>query len=309
MQKILNKIVNSILSPNLGRINDKLDNLQMLQAKEILNSNKLKKNIKDLSEVEFKVYSQWGEDGIIQYLINNITIPNKYFIEFGVENYVESNTRFLIKNNNWSGLVIDGNKTNIDYIKKDALYWKYDLTALHAFIAKDNINQIFIDNGVQGEIGLLSIDIDGNDYWIWKNIEVISPLIVICEYNSIFGKDLAVTVPYKEDFQRTKEHFSNLYFGASLKALYLLAKEKGYNFIGTTSAGNDAFFVRGDVADCFIELTLDQGYLISKFREMRNVNGQLTFMSGEQRLKVIADMTVYDIEKQQIFLIKELFNI
>jgi hypothetical protein len=214
-----------------------------------------------------------------------------------------------MKNNNWSGLVIDGNKTNIDYIKKDAHYWKYDLTALHTFITKDNINQIFIDNGVQGEIGLLSIDIDGNDYWIWENIKVISPLIVICEYNSIFGKDLAVTVPYKEDFQRTKEHFSNLYFGASLKALYLLAKEKGYNFIGTTSAGNDAFFVRGDVADCFIELTLDQGYSISKFREIRNAKGQLTFMSGEQRLRVIANMAVYDIEKQQNFLIKELFSI
>lgn len=308
MKKILNKIVNRILSSSLGRINDNLDKLLLLQAKEILNRSILK-NITDLSEVEFKVYSQWGEDGIIQYLINNIDIQNKFFIEFGVEDYTESNTRFLMKNNNWSGLVIDGNKEDIDYIKKDTLYWKYDLTAVNSFITKDNINQIFIDNGVQGEIGLLSIDIDGNDYWIWKDIEFVNPLIVICEYNSIYGKDLAVTVPYKEDFQRTKEHFSNLYFGASLKALYLLAKEKGYNFIGTTSAGNDAFFVRGDVADCFIELTLDQGYSISKFRESRNANGQLTFVSGEQRLKVIADMPVYDIEKQQLFLIKELFNI
>lgn len=281
----------------------------MLQAKGILNSNKLKKNIKDLSEVEFKVYSQWGEDGIIQYLINNISIQKKYFIEFGVEDYSESNTRFLLQNNNWSGLVIDGNKKNIDYIKKDDLYWKYNLTAHNSFITKDNINQIIVKNGIEGEIGLLSIDIDGNDYWVWKNIDVVNPLIVICEYNSIFGKELAVTVPYKEDFQRTKEHFSNLYFGASLNALCLLAKEKGYNFIGTTGAGNDAFFVRSDVADCFIELTLEQGYSTSKFRESRNANGQLTFISGEQRLGVIADMPVYDIEKQQIFLIKELFNI
>lgn len=251
MLKLLKRIISKLLSEYLNRNIEFQESILMLQAKEILSLNNLKDSITNLSEVEFKVYSQWGEDGIIQYLINKVEIANKVFVEFGVEDYTESNTRFLLKNNNWSGLVIDGNKENIEYIKKDNLYWKYDLTAVHSFITKKNINQIFIDQGVLDEVGLLSIDIDGSDYWIWKNIEVINPVIVICEYNSIFGKDLAVTVPYKDDFERTKEHYSNLYFGASLKALCILAEEKGYKFVGTTSAGNDAFFIRNDAASIF----------------------------------------------------------
>lgn len=309
MINIFNRIVDFILNSIVNKIYDKFDAILMLQAKEILNSNWFNNNVSELSEYEFKVFSQWGEDGIIQYLISKIEIKNKFFIEFGVENYTESNTRFLIKNNNWSGLVIDGNKKCIDYIKNDPIYWKYDLTAINSFITKDNINNIFLDNNIQGEIGLLSIDIDGNDYWIWKNIEVVKPLIVICEYNSIFGKDFAITIPYKENFNRTKEHFSNLYFGASLKALYLLAKEKGYKFLGTTSAGNDAFFVRSDVAQCFSESTLDHGFTNSKFRESRNLKNKLTFINGDERLNIIKNMPIFDIEKQKIFLINELFNI
>lgn len=310
MYKVINRILNRVLYSNMKNINDKLDNMQLLQAKEILAKQSLKNKIKDLSEVELKVFSQWGEDGIIQYLINAIDIKNnKYFIEFGVENYTEANTRFLLINNNWSGLVIDSDYKNIEYIKKDDLYWKYDLNAVNAYITKDNINNILADNGIQGEVGLLSIDIDGNDYWIWKSIEAVNPLIVICEYNSIFGKELAVTVPYKEKFNRTKEHYSNLYFGASLKALYLLAKEKGYTFIGTTSAGNDAFFVRNDIAYNFNGLTVEEGYVRSQFRESRDKKGTLTFSKGEDRLKMISDMPVYDIEKGNTYRIKELFSL
>ena len=89
----------------------------------------------------------------------------------------------------------------------------------------------------------MSVDIDGNDYWIWKEIDCIKPRIVICEYNSAFGNDKKVTVPYKNDFVRRKEHYSDLYFGASLAAFCELAEEKGYDFIGTTRAGVNAYFI------------------------------------------------------------------
>ena len=102
--------------------------------------NNQKENIASLDEVEFQVFSQRGEDGVIQYIINKIEIPNKVFVEFGVETYTESNTRFLLMNNNWSGLIIDGSKKNINFIKRDFIYWKYDITALESFITKDNIN-------------------------------------------------------------------------------------------------------------------------------------------------------------------------
>ena len=116
---------------------------------------------------EFKVFSQWGEDGIISYLVNNLDIENNFFIEFGVANYLESNTRFLLKKFNWSGLILDSSQNNIEYIKKDKIYWQYDIKALCQFITRENINKIFLENISQKNIGLLSIDIDGNDYWVW----------------------------------------------------------------------------------------------------------------------------------------------
>src|SRR6478609_538478 len=105
-------------------------------------------------------FFQRGEDGIIQYIISQIEIPNKIFIEFGVENYVESNTRFLLMNNDWSGLVIDGSKQHIRFIKENFIYWKYDLTACHSFITKENINQLISGYTNCEDIGLLSIDVD-----------------------------------------------------------------------------------------------------------------------------------------------------
>ena len=147
----------------------------------------------EFQEQEFKVYSQWGEDGLIQFLINHIEFKNEIFVEFGVENYLESNTRFLLVNNNWSGLVIDGNAEHVNYIKSDQIYWSHNLKTDCSFITKENINDLLSRNGVMGDIGLLSIDIDGNDYWVWKEIQVISPRIVIIEYNSRFGPNRAVT--------------------------------------------------------------------------------------------------------------------
>ena len=118
---------------------------------------KLNQDESDINKAEFRVYSQWGEDGIIQCLINDIEIKNKVFIEFGVESYIEANTRFLLINNNWAGLIIDGDQKNIDIIKRDDIYWRYNLKVDASFITKENINQLFINNGIKGEIGILSV--------------------------------------------------------------------------------------------------------------------------------------------------------
>ena len=93
---------------------------------------------------------------------------------------------------------------------------------------------------------MLHIYLDGNDYWIWKEINVVTPVIAILEYNSVFGVDRAITISDDRKFIRTKAHHSNLYFSASLRALYVLAKEKGYSFVGCNSARNNAYFVRND---------------------------------------------------------------
>lgn len=250
----------------------------------------------DLKANEFRTFSQWGEDGIIQFLIRNIQIERKIFVEFGVQNYTESNTRFLLINNNWSGLVMDGSEVYIHYIKNDPIYWQYNLKAVHAFITKDNINELLSDNGIKGEIGILSVDIDGNDYWVWEAINIVNPAIVITEYNYRFGKDNAVTIPYQDDFVRSQAHYSMIYYGASLKALCLLANRKNYAFVGCNSAGNNAFFVRRDLKPDFLkELTPEEGYVEGKFRESRDKNGQLAFLSPQEEQQILAQLPLVEI--------------
>jgi hypothetical protein len=263
-----------------------------------------------LNDVEFSVYSQFGEDGILQWLLSRIRIENPCFVEFGVENYEESNTRFLLKQNNWKGLVIDSSASNIEYIRNDPeLIWRYDLTSVCSHITTDNINHLLQANGFEGDIGLLSIDVDGNDYWIWKAITVVNPRIVICEYNAVFGSEHAFTIPYSESFSRRKAHFSDLFFGASLKALCSLAEEKGYVFVGCASAGNDAFFVRNDVARDIQPIAYEPSYVESKFRQSKDTNGGYSQLSGTQMLELIKECEVFCLETQSLKKVADLLHL
>jgi hypothetical protein len=248
----------------------------------------------DLRRVGFKVFSQWDEDGIIQYLIHNLPIANKTFIEFGVENYEESNTRFLLMNDHWQGLVLDACAADIRYIQTDQIYWQYDLQAKCTWITRDNINSLLSEAGFSEDVGLLSIDIDGNDYWIWEAIESVRPRIVIVEYNSVFGLQ-PLSVPYKDNFNRTAAHHSNLYFGCSLGALSHLAKIKGYRLVGSNVWGHNAFFVRADIAGAFRDLDAQEAYVLSKYRESRDERGRLTYVRGAERLKVIEHLPVVNV--------------
>lgn len=300
-RKIRKYISQSLRDITLGVANNgNLNNKMLIQNGKIWSSLLKERNIQNLSDAEFKVFSQWGDDGIIQYLINHLSIENKTFIEFGVEDYQEANTRFLIVNDNWSGLVLDGSSENILKIKKDEIFWKYDLRAKSAFITAENINELIKEEGIEGEVGLLHIDIDGNDYWIWKALEVVDPIIMIVEYNSIFGSKRAITIPYSDDFYRFKAHYSGLYAGASLKALCDLAEKKGYNFIGCNSAGNNAYFVKIGYCKDLKILNSETGYLESKFRESRDENGKLNYKRAGDRIEVIKDMPIYNTDTNQI---------
>lgn len=252
--------------------------------------------VADIQKAEFSTFSQWGEDGILQHLLRHISISRKIFVEFGVENYTESNTRFLLTNDNWAGLVIDGSAKNVDYIKSDDLYWRFNLKAENAFISRENINDLIRRNGIEGEIGLLSIDIDGNDYWVWEAIDVVVPSIVVVEYNSRFGPTRAAAVPYDAGFVRTIAHHSNIYYGASLAALCLLGKRKGYSFVGCNTAGNDAFFVRSELRPPALpELTSVEGFVRSQFRESRDADGALAFLTDAQEIAVLEQCPLVEI--------------
>ena len=276
---------------------------RLIMGKILTNQVKTLGTLENILVSEFKVFSQMGDDGIIQYLINNIAIPNETFIEFGVENYSESNTRFLLMNNNWSGMVIDGSEANVNEIRNSYYYWKYDLKAIHAFIDADNIELLIDESGFGIEIGILSIDIDGNDYWIWKKISTINPIIVIAEFNSVFGIDKPWTVPYDPSFLRSKSHHSNLFYGSSLLSLCDLAEAKGYYFVGCNSAGNNSYFIRKDKIGELKILKPEVGYVSSKFAESRSKEGALTLTRGTDRIKLLKGMEVYNTRTEKLELI------
>jgi hypothetical protein len=194
---------------------------------------------------EFKIYSQSGEDGIINYIFSKIKTTNKTFVEFGIEDGRECNSANLVKNFGWNGLFMEGDRMYAMQAKE--YYRNYPVRVLNSFITAENINQIISSNGINGEIDLLSVDIDGNDYWVWSAINCINPRVVITEYNSSLGKE-AITIRYNPRFQRLTKDKTGLYYGASLSAMTKLAQKKGYTLVGVCSSGINAFFIRKDIA-------------------------------------------------------------
>lgn len=248
-----------------------------------------------LRRQEFTVYSQNGEDGILQYLLRILAIPSHTFVEFGVGNYRQANTRFLAINDHWSGLVMDSDADNVRQIHADPIFWQINVRAVHAFVTRENINDLLRANGFVGEIGLLSIDIDGNDYWVFEAVTEVSPAVVVIEYNSRFGPNRAVSIPYDPAFDRWRAHPSGLYYGASLRAICNLARRRGYAFVGCNSFGVNAFFVRTDLLnDRVTTLSIEDGYVAGQFREARDAHGRLAYMDSAEEQKILAKMPLVE---------------
>jgi hypothetical protein len=284
---------------------------KMLTARIAVNLMKMMNPVKDIADAEFKVFSQFGDDGILQYLVHRLQIAPQHrtFIEFGVENYEESNTRFLLMNDNWRGLVMDGAKTNVDHIHASPYFWKHDLSAVAAFIDAGNINELISSAGLSGEIGILSIDIDGNDYWVWESIQVVDPIIVVAEYNGVFGDRHPVSIPYEPKFRRSEAHYSNLYWGCSLAALNQLATKKGYVFVGCNSAGNNAYFIRQNrMLDILPRPSLEAGFVDPKFKESRDRLGNLSYLTGARRLEEIKHLNLTNVASGKTDSIGNLFR-
>ena len=269
-----------------------LDQLKINQAKTWL-LYKLSDPSRDIRDYNFKVFSQWGDDGIIQYLVRHIAIENRSFIEFGVEDFQESNCRFLMMHDNWSGYVMDGSEKHMTKTRRQDYYWQHDLTAQAVFITRENINELLDNSGFGDSPGIISIDIDGVDYWVFEEIRH-RPTLFILEYNAVFGADRSITIPYSADFFRTEAHHSNLYYGASLSALTNAAEAKGYSLVGCNAAGNNAYYVRNDLLnDNPVEaLSVSDAFVDARFSEARNIEGRLAFARGADRLALIAGFPV-----------------
>ncbi len=184
---------------------------------------------RDLESFEKQVYSQCGEDGVIAEIFQRIGVTNKFFVEFGAKDGLFlSNTANLRLHADWSGLLMDG-----DEAFESALIQR-------EFVSAENVNALFAKYEVPREPDLLSIDVDGNDYWIWKAIEGTRPRVVIVEYNVFFGLGVSKTIAYNPDHVWDETN----YHSASIAAFHKLGREKGYTLIYTDRYAPNAFFVR-----------------------------------------------------------------
>jgi hypothetical protein len=226
-----------------------------------------------LREAEFRCYSQNGEDGIIQWLLARVPIADPYFVEFGVGDYHEANTRFLLQHDNWRGLILDSGSAHIRTVSRGELAWKYGIEARSAFITAENVKAV---------LGDVPVDL--------------RPRILVVEYNSVLGHSRPVAVPYDPAFNRFTAHYTIMYSGASIAAFCHWAATTGYRLVGANLAGNNAFFVRDDVAGALPALTAEEGWVGARFGRPRGRDGRpIHSCSPVERRSLIADMPLVDV--------------
>ncbi len=280
MKKFLKKKIKNFLGINkLLEINEK--NI-LLNGKNLINNNII--NFPDeIEKHEVKIFSQSGEDGIIQFILSKIKSKNRSFVEFGCENYLESNTRYLLFNNNWKGLIIDGDINNINEIKESYYFWKHELTAVSNFISKENIREIINQYGFQNNLGILSIDIDGNDYWILKELKEIYPDIIICEYNSLLGSKNSISLKYDKNFKRDINSINKINYGASIQAIHKILKDE-YILVYGNSFGNNVFYVNKKYKEFIKEKTVEECYKEISFNELTNIKNSPKEFNEKKKL-------------------------
>lgn len=245
-----------------------------------------------INQQEYRVYSQHREDGIIDYLLDLIDNDIGKFVEFGFAP-LQCNCLNLALNRGFSGLFIDGSE---DHCKSATDAYRtlglHGVQVRNAFIDKESLNRLISDSGITGEIDVLSLDVDGNDYWFWEVIECIDPRIVVIEYNATFGPNSRVSVPYEANFIRYDMHSSGFYHGCSLSAIEHLGMAKGYRLVGVDETGVNAFLVKESLCpevptvsatDCFKDNLGRVKY--------KNIN-------REQQFELIKEMPLIDVSKQ-----------
>lgn len=292
--ELISKIFNflNIKKKTINNINYNLGLNNLLRISEKYNY------INKLEQSECKIYSQNGEDGILNYIISRLKIEKPNFVEIGVGTYIEANTRFIYDRFFPKGLIVDIEKNLKNKVYSNINSWKGDLRVVEKKISTENINNIIYEN-CDFDIDIFSLDIDSIDYWIIDKLKPNISKIFVAEYNSVFGSSLEVTVPNLNNFERKNYHYSHLCYGMSLKALINLMVKKNFYFIGTNSIRNNAFFISNDYpkSEYFDKLKIEDinYYVDSNIRESRDSLGKLNYLSGKKKLKEIYDCEVIDL--------------
>jgi len=208
-------------------------------------------SLPSLSDVEFRCYSQNGEDGILLYLLSLLGTEHRRSVEICAGSGLECNTANLIINHGWQGLLVDGDAAQIAQGK--AFYAQCPTTRVSpptlvsSWITVENVGALLAEHRFGWDIDLLSLDLDGNDYWIWCALPDLRPRVVVLEFNALLGPHESLSLPYDPTFQLdlSKPPYR---CGASLTAFTRLAQSRGYRLVGLQSLGFNAFFVRDDLA-------------------------------------------------------------
>lgn len=253
--------------------------IAQIQLKQQYLEAKKKGMLPNFNDTGFKVFSQFEEDGKLLYLFSILGTENKIFVDIGSNDGINSNCANLAINFGWHGLFIDADKKAIaigkDFYKKIPNKWSLKPIFKTAFITPENINSLISGEGFEGSIDLLSIDIDSNDYWVWKAIECVNPKVVVIESQLAFGKENLI-VPYTNKVNNALENDN--YYGASTFALNKLAESKNYRLVGSNNYGNNLFFVKNgfeenNLPKIDIETTLNHTYAkkqMSSFEKIKN---------------------------------------
>lgn len=214
------------------------------------------------ADVAFSNFSQTEEDGIIWLLVSLLGARTRRIVEFGAGDGTECNAANLILNHGWDAFLVDGDAANVElgrsFLSTRSIRRILPPHFVQSWVTRENVNALLADNGVTGQVDILSIDLDGIDYWVWDAIDVIDPAIVIMEFNASWLADASVTVPYRADFAAQWIELDRIdprtgtppivsYHGASLPALVRLGRRKGYRLIGTNALGFNAFFVKAEL--------------------------------------------------------------
>lgn len=203
------------------------------------------------SEVGFRKYSQFEEDGILLFIFALVPPLNRKCVEICAGSGRECMTANLIINHGWWGYLFDGNEHSVQAGRQffsacpDTFFAPPRFT--QAWITAENVNEVIERAGAKGAIDLLSLDVDGIDYWLWKAISVVQPTVVVCETHNMIPADRALTIPYNPEFTFQSEDFRS----ASLAAMCKLGREKGYRLIGTHRFGFNAFFLKNGIGEEF----------------------------------------------------------
>ena len=294
----------------IGNIENWTTQTHLAAYQLILTQRKMKTSELELHQYGFKVYSQWEEDGILSFILDTMKLHKPRILELGAGNFLESNSRFLCEYFSAAAYLVDARNDLQDGIIESGLMWKTHIKFENTWVDTLSIKNIWSNAlGYLKYIDILSIDVDGQDYWILKTIDLSEIKVIVCEFNPIFGGQIAVSVPEDSNFRRNAKT-KNLFWGASLQAFNHLLKSQGFCLIGTNLVGNNAFFVQQKYLDKFnIILPIEEknsfkiDYLI---RESVDANGGLDFIDFSESQSFIENQYVFDLETESLCKLKDL---